>query len=227
MRDQCNAHRGTHTDAPINSTQSPTLVLYVPTRLISPSSHHLRHAIIFYRGHTEQCCLPTVYLHHTLYACVVAAFIFVPYWPHPHLDISFPPITFTPRRLNTAVRQHFTNICPSYVAYVSAATLRWAVPVYWQLKKFLSFFLPLTQTCTDTVTRAKHTHKHKVTSICLASPSQLVICAKALGGGKWGVSSDLIPGGLNAWFLLTLILSLHPSWKSFLLLCLQLWRMIL
>lgn len=31
-----------------------------------------------------------------LYICVVAAFIFVPYWPHPHLiDISFSPVSFS------------------------------------------------------------------------------------------------------------------------------------
>ncbi len=92
---------------------------------------------------------------------------------------------FFSRWLNTAVRcaaQHLTNTCPSRVAHVSAATLRQAefVPVYWQLKKF-SVLLSPRRTKTAHSRAQTYVHKHKLTSICLPSPSQLVICAKALG----------------------------------------------
>lgn len=49
------------------------------------------------RTQRKKCCLPPVHLHRAvLHMCVAAAFIFDPYWPHPHLiDISFSPISFS------------------------------------------------------------------------------------------------------------------------------------
>lgn len=93
---------------------------------------------------------------------------------------------------NTAVRhapQLFTNICPSYVSYVNAATLNLVfVPSFTDSRGNFCLYLHLfTQTCLD---KPRCTHKHKLTS--LPFPSQSVICAWSPGGCREGVSTYLI-----------------------------------
>lgn len=155
-----------------------------------------------------------------LYMCVVAAFIFVPYWLHPRLvDISFSPISLSLAE-RTQLSDLLLNTSQTFVLCMSPM---WAQQPWDGLNlsrqltaEVLSVFPPLTQTCIDAVS-----HTYKLTS--LPFPSELVICAKALG--VVGEVSAVIWwhwGGPNAWFLSTLILSLHPSWKSFPLLSLQL-----
>lgn len=84
----------------------------------------------------------------------------------------------------TCCSTFYINICPSYVAYVSAATLRW--------RTFCPFLLSH-KTFTDIVARTNiytqtQTHKH----LSAFSLSTCDVCSLNPGGGRWGVSSDLI-----------------------------------
>lgn len=153
-----------HTNTPLIT--SCTIHTYsCTTRLISHSSPHPPNVIIFYR---EQWCLPPVYLYYiVLYACLVAAFIFVPYWTHPHLvDISFSPISFSladwtqlsDLPLNTP-QTFVLHMSPMWVQQpwdglnLSPSTDSW--------RSFLSFFLLVAQKNAQKRTHTQaQTHKH-------------------------------------------------------------------
>lgn len=154
-----------------SSITSCTVCTYsCTTPLISLSSPHFPNVIIFYRGHMEQYCLPPVYLYHiVLYACLVAAFIFVPYWPPPHLvDISFSPISF-PLADWTQLSDVPLNTSQTFVLHMSPVWVQqpWdglsLFPSADSWRSFLSFFLTVTQKCTVTSTNVHtqtQTHKH-------------------------------------------------------------------
>lgn len=155
----------------------------------------------------------------------MAAYVFSAYWPHPSILLTS---NFHPSAFSLADWTEVSDVSPdtsqTFVLHVSPMWVQqpWDglmfVPVSWQ-PKFLSSFLPLTQTFICT-------HTHTLRGIRLPSLSQFVICAKALGE-VGGVSAVIWWrwGGPKAWSFLTLILSLLPSQKSSHVLSLQLWRM--
>lgn len=161
MREQLNAHPHTC------SRDTPLLLVSYSFHFTLKSSYRTCNYFLP-RTHRMVLFIPRIFISHgTAYMCVCyLCSILASSSACWHLIYTH---QFFSRWLNTAVRraaQHLANICPSYVAYVGAATLRRAefVPVYWQLKKF----------------SASHTHAQTQTHKHL-SASQLVICAKALG----------------------------------------------
>lgn len=160
--------------------------LYWTNLLVSLHSHHIRHVIIFCRGHTGKCCLPPVHLNHILHCTSVwllplsllhIGLIRILLTSHFHPSVFLSLTERSCQTCRSTLHKHLSFVCR--LRACSNLEMGWICPlVYWRLKKFLSVFAPLTQTCIDTVRRA---HKQKRTS--LPFPSQLVICAKALGVG--------------------------------------------
>lgn len=122
------------------------------------TSHHIRHVIIFCRGHTGKCCLLPVHLNPMLHCTSVwllplslfhIGLIRILLTSHFHPSVFLSLTECSCQTCRSTLHKLF--ICPSYVAYVRAATLRWVE------------FVPRLLTTEEVSVRlcASHTNMHR------------------------------------------------------------------